>query len=154
MVWTFEARACVRCGQPIPHDKQSNACFYPLACKTAWGRARIRMRRAKELAAFEQKVAPYAKIAYYYRLAIRIKGQAWLYPTTQKSSPRFDGIERSTPGFLLDPFEPPVVPLATEYHLALTDANGRRVPIPKGEAEPILLVPCRPLNVEDGERGP
>lgn len=111
------------------------------------------MRKSKELWAFEQRIASFSNIAHWYRLAIRIQGQAWIYPITKKPSPRFDGVERATPGFLIDPFEPPVVPIAGAYHLVLSDANGQRIPLPKGDTAPIVVVPCCPLAIEAGDRG-
>jgi hypothetical protein len=153
MTWKFEPRFCARCGMAIPQEIRADASFYPRSCKVAWMRARQATRESKELLAFEDRIDRYRPIAHWYRLAIRIQGRASLYPITKKPSLRFDGVQRLSPGFRIDPYEPPVVPIAGQYHVVLADANGRRVPLPKGEGGASLIVPCQALNVEDGEPG-
>lgn len=96
----------------------------------------------------------YEGIAYWYRLAFRHEGTAWLYPRTQAPSLRFDGLWRATPGFRIRPYEPPVIPIRELYHIALSTESGARVPLPAGDGGPSEIEPCRPLQIEDGEQAP
>src|SRR4051812_38484726 len=113
-------RLCVRCGSPLEDGKQASAFFDQEVCRVRWGRARLVTRQSRLLAALEDRIKGYRQIACWYRLAIRVDGPAWHYPTTQRPSLRFDGIERATPGFLIHPYEPPVIPIRGEYYLLLS----------------------------------
>lgn len=147
-------RYCIRCGKPLDPGKQASAFFESAACKQAWQRARAYTRTSPLLKACEERIGRVESVAYWYRLAIRLKGHAWHYPTRHGPTLRFDGLLRATPGFRIRPYEPPVIPVKAEYFLMLCTEAGERVPIPAGESTPFVVEPCRPLAVEDGERVP
>jgi hypothetical protein len=78
-------------------------------------------------------------------------GQEWTYPALDRPTLRFDGKRRQTPGFRLDPYEPPMVPKLGLYCVSLFDSANEYVELP-GKVEftlqPIVLMP-----MESGDRG-
>ena len=74
-----------------------------------------------------------------------------MYPPIERTSVRFDGLSRATPGFLVDPYEPPVVPIKGRYSVFLFDAGGH----PVRNIEGVPARPRRPaMAAQRGERRP
>jgi len=45
-----------------------------------------------------------------------------------------DNVERQSPGFSIEPFEPPIVPMAGDYELLYYDEIGQPLPPPREKA--------------------
>lgn len=133
-------RVCVHCMKAIPPNARLDT-FFCLAtkpstdhrhirseCHKAWANRRRSAQYhaiwAKEM---EKSLSQAHRHAAMYRLAIRIDSTTWFYPDPGRPSPRFDGIERQTPGFRIKPFELPVVPITGRYGVGFCDAAGNPI---------------------------
>ncbi len=144
-------RFCIRCGEKIAFDRQRNTRYHNQACKQAWYHARLLARASENLTYAEQQFRHCRKRAHWYRLAILIDKAVWTYPPIGRPSLRFDGLERTTCGFLVEPYEPPIVPIKGQYSVLLFDAEGHPLPSVEG-CRFVRAEPLRPLAVEHGDR--
>ena len=144
-------RFCIRCGEQIAFDRQRNTRYHDQACKQGWYHAKQLARASENLAYAEQQFRHCRKRAHWYRLAILIDKAVWTYPPVGRPSLRFDGLERASLGFLIDPYEPPVVPIKGQYSVFLFDAEGRPLPSVEG-CRFVRVEPLRPIAVESGDR--
>ncbi len=144
-------RLCIRCGERIEPKRPKNTSFHNQACKQAWYRARQAARASENLAYAEQQFRHCRKRAHFYRLAILIENAVWMYPPIARPSVRFDGLSRTTPGFLVDPFEPPAVPIKGRYSVFLFDGGGQPVRNIEG-CQFVRADPLWQLSVESGDR--
>ena len=145
-------RFCVRCGARIEPGRRRETCFHAPACKQAWYRAKQKTHESENLTAAEQQFRHCRKRAHFYRLAILIDKTVWMYPPRERPSVRFDGVSRATPGFLVTPYEPPVVPIKGRYSVLLFDAEARPVAIVEG-CSSVRADPLWRVSVESGEQG-
>lgn len=92
----------------------------------------------------EKRLSRCATAAFWYRVQGFVNDQAWMFPAIDQPTPRFDGTMRQTPGFLVYPFEPPVVPKRGNYAFTFYDLQGKVMETPEGcyefLIEPIFLV--------------
>ena len=144
-------RFCIRCGEKIAMGRQKNTRFHNPACKQAWYEARLLSRASENLAYAEQQFGHCRNRAHWYRLAILIAKTVWMYPPIDRPSMRFDGLFRSTPGFLVAPYEPPIVPIKGRYSVYLFDAGARPVPGIDG-CRLVRAEPLRQIPIESGDR--
>lgn len=144
-------RFCIRCGEKIAFDRQRNTRYHAQTCKQAWYHARLLARASENMAYAEQQFQHCRKRAHWYRLAILIDKAVWTYPPVGCPSLRFDGLARSTPGFLIEPYEPPVVPIKGQYSVFLFDAEGQPLPSIEG-CRFVRVEPLRPIDIESGDR--
>lgn len=129
------------------------------ACRSAWAKARSKVLKVpaldlahRLLAAAAAELDGQGKFPAWYRCAIDIKGQRWVYPDAERETLRFDRWHRQAPGFrLLPPFEPPVVPVAAEYALIYLNAVGEPLAAPRDKVL-IRLEPILPIRVDVGQR--
>ena len=146
-------RFCVRCSERIEPGRQKNLCFHNQACRQAWYRAKQGTRASENLSYTEQQFRHCREHACLYRLAILIGKTVWMYPPVGRASRRFDGLYRETPGFLVAPYEPPVVPIKGRYSVFLFDASGQPVRSIEG-CQSVRAEPLWQLDVESGDRQP
>lgn len=165
-------RVCVHCMKAIPPNARLDT-FFCLANKPSTVHHHIRSECHKAWAYSRRSVQSYARWAQemevalsqahrhavIYRLAIQIESTTWFYPDPSRPSPRFDGVQRQTPGFRIRPFELPIVPVAGRYGVGFCDAAGNQIDsrvtglndtlldLSSFEIEPIMVVGC-----EIGER--
>ncbi len=81
-----------------------------------------------------------------------INGQRWLYPAIDRETLRFDSYLRHSLGFSISPHEPPMVPIRATYEIFYYDAEGKRLPTPRGKGL-IELEPIVRISIESGECG-
>ena len=115
------------------------------ACWRLWNLKRHTVRRLSiSMEELEKKVSQCAGLAFYYRVQGFIDDKAWMFPALDRPTLRFDGHMRQTPGFLVSPFEPPVVPRRGNYAFTFYNSQGHIVTTPEGcyefLVEPVLLV--------------
>ena len=146
-------RTCIRCGEPLALKRQKNTRFHNQTCKQAWHYARKATRASENLAFAEQQFRHCRHRAYWYRLAILIEQTVWSYPPVERPSVRFDRQVRATPGFLVDPYEPPVVPLKGRYSVFLFDADAQPVASVEG-CQVVRVEPVWQIGIESGDRRP
>jgi len=138
-------RHCLRCGQALPAEFRKDAVFH-LSCKNDWMRSRAIAQSSETITAARAFLEPESNYARWYRCAIVISGQRWLYPDPGRATLRFDYWERQSPGFSIKPFEPPIVPVTGQYEILYFDELGNRLNAPVGKAlvmlEPLVKIPC------------
>lgn len=89
--------------------------------------------------------------ATYYRCVIVVARRRLSFPDSTKPTFRFDNQERTTPGYLLRPFEPPLIPIRATYEILYFDRTGRPLHSPPNRAL-LELEPFAPdVAYEDGE---
>jgi hypothetical protein len=143
-------RFCIRCSEKLGPERQRNTCFHNHACKQAWYRAKQATHASEDLLYTEQQFRHCRKRAHWYRLAILIDKAVWMYPPVGRPSLRFDGLQRSTPGFRIEPYEPPVVPIKGRYSVFLFDAQGQAVSSIEA-CRQIRAEPLWQVSVESGD---
>ena len=161
-------RYCVCCLKELPPTLRMDAFFCPppknptelqtwratkrllSPCWRLWSLKRLMVRRSsKSMKDLEKTISPHSKAAIWYRVQGLIDDKAWMFPATDRPTLRFDGIRRQTPGFLVHPFEPPVVPKRGTYAFTFYNAEGNLVDTPPGCYE-FFLEPVTLVSVEGG----
>ena len=93
-----------------------------------------------------------------YRLAEQFRSETgrlvlWYYPPKDRPFRRHDGTFLHRPYFLLQPFEPPVVPISGPYGVEYIQADGTPFPMVLELAQGVVLeAGPYPVRIEDGER--
>ena len=161
-------RHCVCCLKELPPNQRLDAFFCPPTknadepkrrkatkrpislCWRLWRLKRLTVRRiSNSMEQLEKKIGQCSKAAIWYRVQGLIDDKAWMFPATDRPTLRFDGIRRQTPGFLVHPFEPPVVPKRGTYAFTFYNAEGNLVDTPPGCYE-FFLEPVTLVSVEGG----
>ena len=161
-------RYCVYCLKELPSNQRLDAFFCPSpkvpdaprrkkaktrplsACWRLWNLKRHTIQRKSiYMEELEKMVSGCAKAASWYRVQGLIDDKAWMFPAVDRPTLRFDGLRRQTAGFLVYPFEPPVVPQRGNYAFTFYDAQGNVVQTPAGCYE-FLIEPVILVGVETG----
>lgn len=156
-------RRCVCCLKELPPSQRLDAFFCPppkiaetgrrkkainrstSACWRLWRLKRLMVRRISiSMEELEKRISRCAATAFWYRVQGFVDDKAWMFPSTERPTLRFDGVMRQTPGFLVSPFEPPIVPKRGNYAFTFYDAQGKAIETPDGcyefLIEPVFLV--------------
>ncbi len=149
----MRVRFCVVCGKKL-------APAQVLYCSHRHRVAAYRVRKLldrlpasiHELEQRARAAAPAGSVGY--RLGLATLAGSWIYPSRLKKTLRFDGSRSSRPYFELDPFEPPVVPIAARYGVIYVGEDGRDLPLTSALATGIYIEPIRRIKIEDGQRCP
>ncbi len=161
-------RHCVYCHKALPPNQRLDAFFCPppktqdearrkkpknrpvSVCWRLWNLKRRAVRRLSDaIEELEKTLSQGAQAASWYRVQGVIDGKAWMFPATDRPTLRFDGALRQTHGFLVHPFEPPVVPKTGSYAFTFYDSQGKAVENSAGFYE-FLLDPVLIVSPENG----
>ena len=87
-----------------------------------------------------------------YQLVLFHGSQVWAYPPKDRQFPRWQGEQSDLGWFAIDPFEPPIVPIAENYGILFYDQAGRELQTPVSLLPGVAASPLRRVSIEDGDR--